>query len=985
MDETIPNIGFDLAAQAGNCDDPITWNEAERLDALERYAILDTGREPEFDDVASLAADILNAPIAVINLIAADRQWFKAEVGIGTDSLPLDVSICRHAILQPGVFVVPDLSKDTRFDGNPLVHVAGGLRFYAGALLETPDGLPLGTVCVLDTEPRPEGVSERERRALKILASQTMARLELRRSEAIAKAQQARAEKHARRLSLLAKTSALLLSTSDPTLSLKAIFALVSDEIKVDFAFHYRCAGRSLHLVAAAGLTLEQENAASQIKFGETVCGIVAETRKSLYVTAIQASGATEIQIAKMLGIESYYSMPLLSSGDLLGTVSFGRKSGQFSTGELETLQTLSEQLANALERRSGDEALRALNADLEKKVIERTHSRGRSWAVSPDLMCAVNTEGRFEASNPAWQTVLGWSEQDLKISNIWDFLHPDDVERTRTGARLTQIGQAAVGFPNRYRCRDGSYRWISWVAVPENGLVYCTGRDVTAQIEQAAALAEQTKERDRVWLNSRDILVIGSAIGEIEVVNPAWTSVLGYEAEESIGVSFRDLVLPEDLEATELAVEAAGSGAELNNFQNRYRAKDGTARWISWRTRSEDGKIYGYGRDITADKERDAELDRAQEALRQSQKMEAMGQLTGGVAHDFNNLLTPIVGSLDMLQRRGIGNEREQRLIDGAIQSAERAKLLVQRLLAFAKRQPLQIDTVSVPELVRNMADLVASTTGPNITVTVDIDEKLPLVLAESNQLEMALLNLSVNARDAMPDGGTLHISATAATNRLNQNPDLPDGAYVVLKVTDTGSGMDEETLARATEPFFSTKGVGKGTGLGLSMVHGLVSQLGGALQVESQFGSGTTVSLWLPQSKETATPSRVHAALSASNSAGGTVLLVDDEELVLMSTADMLGELGYTVVEACSGEAALQLVDAGLKPDILITDHLMPGMNGVELARAVQDRDKSVHVLVASGYAEIAGLDADLPRLIKPFRRDEIAASLIALVGES
>jgi CheY-like chemotaxis protein/two-component sensor histidine kinase len=362
---------------------------------------------------------------------------------------------------------------------------------------------------------------------------------------------------------------------------------------------------------------------------------------------------------------------------------------------------------------------------------------------------------------------------------------------------------------------------------------------------------------------------------------------------------------------------------------------------------------------------------------------MEAMGQLTGGVAHDFNNLLTPIVGSLDMLQRRGLGGEREQRLISGAMQSAERAKTLVQRLLAFARRQPLQPVPVDIAELVTGMGELVASTTGPQIKVVVETAPDLPPAKADQNQLEMALLNLAVNARDAMPDGGTLRISATGEEVASGEGAKLRPGRYIRLSVADTGTGMDEATMVRAVEPFFSTKGIGKGTGLGLSMAHGLASQLGGALTIQSRPGLGTNIELWLPQSASA--PERPEAAPSVPQAPAGrgTALLVDDEDLVRMSTAAMLGDLGFAVLEASSAEDALRLVNRGERFDLLVTDHLMPGMTGTELARAIRAALPAMPVLIVSGYAEREGVEPDLPRLAKPFRKDELAASLVPLFG--
>ena len=422
-------------------------------------------------------------------------------------------------------------------------------------------------------------------------------------------------------------------------------------------------------------------------------------------------------------------------------------------------------------------------------------------------------------------------------------------------------------------------------------------------------------------------------------------------------------------------AVEAVAAGATIRQ-ELRVRLPMG---WRSFDfgmrpVRDESGKVVALvpeAVDIT-------ERRQAEDALRQSQKLEAMGQLTGGVAHDFNNLLTPIIGSLDMLQRREVGTDRERRLIAGALQSAERAKTLVQRLLAFARRQPLQPRAVDVAALVEGMANLIGSTTGPQIKVVTETGEDLPSAKADPNQLEMALLNLSVNARDAMPDGGTLRITVSCETLGPAHPSKLPPGDYIRLSVADTGLGMDQATMARAVEPFFSTKGIGKGTGLGLSMVHGLASQLGGALTLSSKPGIGTNIELWLPVSAEDAVPEQHVTAPEFEAGHKGTALLVDDEELVRASTAHMLSELGYSVIEAGSADEALKLANAGSHFDLLVTDYLMPGANGADLARAVKSLRPNLPVLIISGYADADGIDPDLPRLTKPFRQDELAAKI-------
>ncbi len=519
----------------------------------------------------------------------------------------------------------------------------------------------------------------------------------------------------------------------------------------------------------------------------------------------------------------------------------------------------------------------------------------------------------------------------------------------------------------------------------------------VRREAAETVAAAEARAARVLAHMTEGYIL-LNHAFGVVEI-NDEGVRLDGRAREEIVGRSHWELWPGSETGAQGRLYRQVMRDGVPGSVEIHYEWPDGRSAWIEIDAFPVPDGVAVFYRDTTARKvaeealhelnatlekrvdERTRELVTAEEALRQAQKMEAMGQLTGGVAHDFNNLLTPIVGALDMLQRRGVGGEREQRLIGGAVQSAERAKTLVQRLLAFARRQPLQPTAVDMARLMADIADLIASTSGPQIRVSIETSDDLPFARADQNQLEMALLNLSVNARDAMPNGGTLRISATSAESRPGDGLGLAPGGYVRLSVSDTGSGMDEATLARATEPFFSTKGVGKGTGLGLSMVHGLASQLGGALRIQSRKGVGTNVELWLPTT-DAAPGSDVATANPASAaSSAGVVLLVDDEELVRASTAEMLIDLGYVVVEAGSSEEAVNQLREGLRPDVLITDHLMAGMNGTDLARLVRSQHEGVKVLIVSGYAEAEGVAPDLPRLTKPFREAELAECLGSL----
>ena len=645
-----------------------------------------------------------------------------------------------------------------------------------------------------------------------------------------------------------------------------------------------------------------------------------------------------------------------------------------------------------------------------------------------PVLISYLDRDLVYRFANGAYQQWFGRTPDQMVGCHLREVLGEESYAE-----RLPLVERALAGEPiaseGRLPHRDGSFHRADIRYIPRIGDdgdvlgIHILVTDVEERAQREAAV-RRSNDRFRgameavhgvLWTNSRD----GQMTGE----QPGWAALTGQAREDYAGYGWANAVHPEDSDATVAAWNAAVAAKSVFVFEHRVRRHDGA--WRNCLIRAQpitdaDGEIVewvGVHTDITEQRAAEQSLrdqaehlqrqvrhrERAEEQLRhlnehlearviseigerrraeaalaQAQKMETIGKLTGGVAHDFNNLLTPIVGALDLLQRKGLGGEREKRLIDGAALSAERARTLVQRLLAFARRQPLQAVAVDVAALVRGMIDLVASTIGPQIRVLVEAPHDLPTATADPNQLEMALLNLVVNARDAMPDGGTLRIAAMPET--IVQDGDLAPGRYICLSVTDTGTGMSAETMARAVEPFFSTKGVGKGTGLGLSMVHGLASQLGGALRLRSTAGEGTCVELWLPQGQAVAplVSAAVPPVLEASR---GTALLVDDEEFVRLSTAAMLGELGYDVVEADSAEAALALIDAGMAPDLVVTDHLMPGMTGSDFARRLLRGDPALPVLVISGYAESEGIAPDLPRLTKPFRRDELLRSLVAL----
>jgi len=464
---------------------------------------------------------------------------------------------------------------------------------------------------------------------------------------------------------------------------------------------------------------------------------------------------------------------------------------------------------------------------------------------------------------------------------------------------------------------------------------------------------------------------------GHVASWNPGAQRFKGYRPEEILGQHFSRFYTPED-RATglpELALRTAATEGRFENEGWRVR-KDGSRFWahvIIDPIRAENGDLVGFAkvtRDLTERRQAALALAETKEQLLQSQKMEAIGRLTGGVAHDFNNLLMAITGSLELLRKR-IDDPKLTRLIDNAMQGVQRGASLTQRMLAFARRQELRPDFVDVRELIGNMSDLLARSLGPTIEIVTCAPGPVSPVLIDANQLELAILNLAVNAKDAMPDGGKLTLTVTEAVAPLPAS--LAAGNYVCLALTDTGTGMDEETLSHATEPFFTTKGIGKGTGLGLAMVRGLTEQSGGTVTIDSTVGTGTTVTLWIPVTTETApevTAALAPAAETVDEGRMLKILVVDDDFLVAMNTSAMLEDLGHKVVEVHSAGLALNVLEGSADFDLMITDQAMPQMTGMQLIDAAREKFPDLRVILATGYAELpAGSDQSIPRLSKPF----------------
>ncbi|MCJ2131386.1 PAS domain-containing sensor histidine kinase [Methylobacterium sp. E-045] len=606
-----------------------------------------------------------------------------------------------------------------------------------------------------------------------------------------------------------------------------------------------------------------------------------------------------------------------------------------------------------------------------------------------------LDPQGRVASWNRGAQRFKGYTDSEI-IGEHFSRFYTDDDRAIGLPGRALRIAETEGRFEQEgWRVRkDGSLMWAHVLIDPIRGkdgtlIGYAkVTRDLSERRAARAAL-ERSEQQFRLLVQGvRDYAIyMLDPQGKVTSWNRGAQRFKGYTDDEIIGEHFSRFYTDED-RASGLPAQALRTAATEGRFEAegwRIR-KDGTCFWahvVIDPIRGEHGELIGFAkitRDDTERRNTEQALEDSRARIVQSQKMEAIGQLTGGVAHDFNNLLAVVLGNLHLALKRLPPDRKLLRLVENSIQAAERGATLTKRMLAFARQQKLETGPVDVPELVRGMAELLKGSIGSAIPVAMLFPPELPLANVDANQLELALLNLAVNARDAMPEGGTITIAAREAAVACDEVPGLGQGRYVCLSVTDTGGGMDGQTLARATEPFFTTKGVGKGTGLGLSMIHGFAEQSGGRLFLRSVPGQGTIAELWLPEAEVgdpgTGTP---ETALSPAATTPLRVLVVDDDPLVLMNTAAMLEDLGHVVAEAASASQALDLLRNAEPFDLVITDQLMPGMSGTQLIAAISRGSPGLPVILASGYADLTeGEHADDVRLTKPFGQEELARAI-------
>jgi PAS domain S-box-containing protein len=644
-----------------------------------------------------------------------------------------------------------------------------------------------------------------------------------------------------------------------------------------------------------------------------------------------------------------------------------------------------------------------------ERERVLRDRQNARYDAVvggAPDAILTLDSDGSIQFANPAAAREFGYSPEAL-IGQSMGLLLENTTEWDKAFARI--LGGKNLTRPIELTARrkngSSSYLEASASGWQSEGRIFVTAilRDVNERRMAVEALrrlnqtlerrvAQSTADRNRMWTLSTDVMMVAGLDGTINSINPAWTQLLGWKEAELLGANVVDFVVPDERARLQSELIALSRGTAPKLIELGMRTSSGGSRRIEWSAVAADDLLQAVGRDVTAEREAEEALRRAEDALRHSQKMEAIGQLTGGIAHDFNNMLTAIIGSMEVLKRRIKAGRYEdvQSFMDGAIGAANRAASLTHRLLAFARRQPLDPKAVDVNQLIRGMEELLRRTLGEAITLRIGLAPEDWPALTDAHQLENAILNLAINARDAMPKGGTLSIATTreilAHKERFGQE-EIEAGDYVVVCVGDTGVGMSEETLKKVFEPFFTTKPIGQGTGLGLSMIYGFAKQSRGHVRIESAEGAGTTFRLYLPRYQGNVEAREAGPAREAATGAGETVLVIEDDSAVRLIISDVLRDLGYACIEASDGQSALPMLTSNTPLDLMITDVGLPGLNGRQIAEIARRHRPELKILFVTGYAEHATghapfLERGMEMVTKPFALDALALKIREMI---
>jgi PAS domain S-box-containing protein len=1041
------------------------WPEAARLAALRQYGILDTPADPTFDALTNLAARICGTPMAAFGLIDRKRVWFKSQVGLGVPEIPRDLAFCERTIRDGDLCVVEDATLDPVFRDSPLVVNPPKVRFYAGVPVRCGDGLPIGTLSVLDSKPRT--LEPFQERALVDLARKITELFELGLVHPGLQTTLDRAAggvltvDRAVHVTFINREAARLLGATGNDLTSTALSAGLHKALRETAphrfeVFHEPCdrwldvtaeplddgltihigditgrkreellqraSNRVLRLIALGGalttilracarsisdvspgqrasiLLVDPETA--RLKAGASpylppsfmsaldglaigpdsaCCGTAVHRRQLVVAEDIDGNPhwANLRAVAASHGLRACWSMPILhSDGTAVAAFAVYRNTAKGPTeADLAVLAHFAKLAALGIEHVRRDEALR----ESERRALQLAEN------VDEIFWIATVPDNRVLYVNPAYEKISGRRSEALyrSLNELLDAIHPEDRAR---------IELPTMHFPNgshlnhfRLIRPDGTVRWIEDRAFPvydsQGRLIRRVGvaKDVTDAKHAELKLRESEERLSIVAQTTADVVWDWNLLSDMIRWNDGLKLRFKHEfGPDAPSASWKDHIHPDDRERVVAGIHAVIEG-RTNDWQDEYRflCGDGSAIVVIDRgrvIRDDTGKplrMVGSMIDVTQQRY-------LEEQLRQSQRLDAVGKLTGGVAHDFNNILMVIAANVEALQEEVVDRQVAERLerIGGA---ARRAADLTRQLLAFSRKQTLRPQITDLNALITVTGSLLHRTLGGEIDIDMRLAEELGYTSVDRSQFETALVNLCINARDAMPAGGRLVIETGNVTFGQGNDGEVAPGDYVLLSVTDSGTGMPADVASRAFDPFFTTKDVGKGSGLGLSMVHGFVHQSKGHVDIKSQVGWGTTVRIYLPRVE--GAPEQLAAQDGIAPRGKERILLVEDNDEVRFHVSAMLASLGYEVVSAAGGREALELLDRIGEIDLLFTDVVMPGgLNGREVAEEVRRARPGLRVLFTSGYAEGAlqndgRLEAGVLLLPKPYRKRDLA----------
>ena len=992
---------------------PTALGAPARLAALAKYGDLVDAPTAALDSLVRLAAEFCEAPIGLVTLVDDARQVFLASRGFdGPRDAPLESGFCPLVVEASAPVVIPDTLADAGHASN-LAAREGGMRFYAGVPLLTSDAHALGTLCVLDRSPRPAGLTSTQLEVLQALAAQVITQFELRRSLA---------------------RQAELLSEQEATIRIREALARVQTAIfraegDLDAVLHALVDG-ALQAVPAAEAGVLELIAGDELEYrrvGGTLerhAGMHVPLEGSLAGHCVRRNAPMLVHDAcddpyviqsliERLGLRAAVLAPIARGDHVLGVLKLqSSKPGAFGRRELETVTRFAEAATTGLTEVRAADAQRA--AATGARRLQAIFDSATEVAI-----VATDRDGRITDWNTGAERALGWTADEMRGQSAERFFTPEDraIGRIETEMRLS-LEQGRASDERWHLRKDGIRFWASGEMMPlRSDAGDAVGflkvlRNRTTEHMGAKALQDSERRLSGLLSATSDAFFSLSADWqELRQLNGGRFLPDTHEARRDW---LADYVHPDDLPLVRDAIAEAIRTRKAYEVEHRVMREGGDVGWTHSRAvplLGETGEViewFGAATDVTARRtaeeelrrlaetleqrvdERTSELLKAEEALRQSQKLEAVGQLTGGVAHDFNNLLTIIRSSVDFLKREDLPPARRSRYVEAISETVERAAKLTSQLLAFARRQPLKPEVFDVNARVADVSDLIRPLVGARIGIKVEPCARACHTLADVSQFETALVNLAVNARDAMNGEGRL----TFSVKEVQEVPAIrghagAKGDFLAVSVADTGSGIGADQIASIFEPFYTTKEVGKGTGLGLSQVFGFTKQSGGEVDVSSELGYGAVFTLYLPRVEADTKPAALAPLPAlAEDAAGLCILIVEDNETVGRFADEMLRDLGYkTLLVGSAGEAlsALHPGDDGF--DVVFSDVIMPGVNGVELAREIRRLHPDLPVVLTSGYSNVLAQDGahGFELLRKPYSIEELSRTLRRVSGTS